>query len=87
MSWWIWAIAGAALMALELTLPTGFVLISLGIGAFVAALAAAAGILPYWMDWIVFGAASIASVFAVRAAGLGTGTNGKELSDLIGELA
>lgn len=91
MDWWIWAIAGAALMALELTLPTGFVLISFGVGAIAAALAAATGILPHWMEWAVFGAVSIASVFGLRAAGLGP-SRGRpiahtELSDLIGEVA
>ncbi|WP_333656469.1 NfeD family protein [Dissulfurispira sp.] len=86
---YIWAIAGIALMAVEMVFPT-FVTLFLGIGAICAALTSWAGITPHLPgQLIVFSSASLLTMLFFRNAAkkmFGKKTNA-EYSEYIGEKA
>ena len=66
MSWWIWVLAGFALLAIEMastTLHVGF----FGLGAFVEGLLVAMGIAgPLWAQILTFTLVSLVALFFVR---------------------
>jgi membrane protein implicated in regulation of membrane protease activity len=68
MSWWLWLIAGAALLALELfVIDAQFYLVFLGISAALVGLIGLAGVeLPAWVNWLVFALLSLVTMVAFR---------------------
>ena len=67
LTWWLWLVAGSALLALEIVTPGGFYVFFFGIGAIVVGLLAVAGIAgPPWMQWLLFGLISIAALALFR---------------------
>jgi membrane protein implicated in regulation of membrane protease activity len=65
MAWWLWAIAGIALLAVELSAPGGLFALFFGIGALAVAPLAAFGLGPVW-QWLLFSAISLASLALLR---------------------
>jgi inner membrane protein len=66
-TWWMWLIAGSALLVLEIITPGGFYVLFFGIGAIVVGLLAALGLAgPPWMQWLLFAAISILALAFFR---------------------
>jgi inner membrane protein len=66
MAWWIWALAGIALLALEIATPGGFVALFFAAGALLVAPLAAFGLGAVW-QWLLFSAVSLASLALLRS--------------------
>lgn len=65
MSWWLWVLAGLALLAVELMTPGGFYALFFGVGALCTAVFAAAG-LGATGQWFVFTALSLVLLASLR---------------------
>jgi membrane protein implicated in regulation of membrane protease activity len=68
MSWWLWLILGAALLALELfVIDAQFYLVFLGVSAaLVGLLDLAGGDFPPWVNWLIFAVLALATTFGFR---------------------
>ena len=68
MPWWGWMAVGALLLVAELTfVDLEFYLVFLGLSALTTGMLELAGIpLPFWMQWLVFGALAIGSLVIFR---------------------
>jgi inner membrane protein len=67
MQWWHWAVLGLVLGLLELATPGGFFILFFGIGAMLVALLSLFGIAgPLWVQWVLFGAFSVVTLFFFR---------------------
>ena len=67
MDWWIWVLAGFALLAVEAALPGGFYVFFFGVGALaVGLLAALAGAETLWLQGVLFTALSVVSLLCFR---------------------
>ena len=68
MPWWGWMAVGALLLVAELTfVDLEFYLVFLGLSALITGMLELAGIaLPFWMQWLVFGALAIGSLVIFR---------------------
>jgi membrane protein implicated in regulation of membrane protease activity len=67
MAWWMWALAGIALLGLEVATPGGLVALFFAAGALVVAPLAALGLPAIW-QWLVFSAVSLLSLALLRRA-------------------
>ncbi|HET9554554.1 MAG TPA: NfeD family protein [Anaeromyxobacteraceae bacterium] len=65
MSWWLWILAGIALLAFEVATPGGLFALFFGVGALLVAPLAAAGLSPTW-QWLAFSVLSIVGLAALR---------------------
>lgn len=90
MEWWIWAVAGFVLLALELASPGGFYLFFFGCAALaVGLLAALGGPQALWLQGVLFTSLSVAAVLFFRpliARQLRRGPS-DAVDDLVGERA
>ena len=70
MTWWGWLILGAFLFGSEIVaIDAQFYLVFLGLSATLVGLADLAGIaMPEWLQWLVFAALSLISMFTFRAS-------------------
>ena len=67
MQWWHWALLGLVLGLLELATPGGFFILFFGIGALLVSLLSLIGIGgPLWLQWVLFGALSVVTLFFFR---------------------
>ena len=68
MPWWGWITVGALLLVAELTVvDLDFYLVFLGISALLVGGAELAGFaMPFWLQWVVFGSLSLASLVFFR---------------------
>src|SRR4029453_6376379 len=67
MQWWHWAVLGLVLALFELATPGGFFILFFGIGALlvgVLSLLRVAG--PLGLQWVLFGAFSVVTLFFFR---------------------
>ena len=68
MTWWGWVIAGAILLAAELSLVNAqFYLVFIGSAAILVGLATLALPLPEWLQWGLFAALAIVSMVTFRS--------------------
>lgn len=89
--WWLWAILGLALAALELSTPGGFYLLFFGVGALAVAMLTAAGAIGATLPQLLwFSILSVAASLLFRrrlvemfTAATATG----EIDSLVGEIA
>lgn len=63
---WYWFVAGFGLLAVEMLLPTGFVLMWMGISAIVVGVIAWLAPTPWTVELVLFGVLSIVCFFAYR---------------------
>ena len=90
MEWWIWVVAGFALLALELASPGGFYLFFFGCAALAVGLLAAPGwAQPLWLQGVLFTGLSVAAVafFRPLLARQLRGGASEAVEDLVGERA
>lgn len=67
MEWWIWILAGLALMAVEVIIPGGIILLFFGAAAMVVGVLTWLGIGgPQWMQWALFSVLSVVSLLTLR---------------------
>jgi inner membrane protein len=67
MQWWHWAVLGLVLGLLELATPGGFFILFFGIGALLVAVLSLLGVAgPLWVQWVLFGAFSVVTLFFFR---------------------
>jgi membrane protein implicated in regulation of membrane protease activity len=65
MAWWLWALMGIFLLVVEISTPGGLFALFFGIGAFVIAPMAAAGMSPT-AQWALFTVVSVALLLTLR---------------------
>src|SRR5262245_66673292 len=67
MMWWLWLVAGIALLALEMLTPGGFFTIFFGVSALVVGVLARFGLAgPPWLQWVLFSVLSVVSLLLFR---------------------
>jgi membrane protein implicated in regulation of membrane protease activity len=67
MMWWLWLVAGIALLAIEMLTPGGFFTIFFGVSAVLVGLLARLGLAgPPWMQWVLFSVLSVVSLLLFR---------------------
>ena len=67
MEWWIWVLAGFALLAFEVVSPGGFYVFFFGSGALAVGLLAALGVAEtLWLQGVLFAALSVVSLLCFR---------------------
>jgi membrane protein implicated in regulation of membrane protease activity len=67
MLWWMWVLAGLALLVAELATPGGFFLFFFGLSALAVALLSVLGFAP-WVQWLVFPVLAVLGVVFFRGA-------------------
>jgi len=70
MTWWAWMILGAFLFGAELlAIDAQFYLVFIGLSAALVGISMAFGIsMPEWVQWLLFAALSLVSMFTFRKA-------------------
>ncbi|HYC56127.1 MAG TPA: NfeD family protein [Candidatus Binatia bacterium] len=89
-AWWIWAILGLSLAALELATPGGFYLLFFGVGALLVSLLTWAGLVEATLPQLLwFSTLSVLATVLFRKRLVdGLGTREPEASDsMVGEVA
>ena len=67
MGWWIWILIGLGLLAVEVIVPGGIILLFFGAAAIVVGTFVLLGIGgPVWFQWAMFSALSVASLLTLR---------------------
>ena len=67
MPWWTWMLFGAALLAVEISIPGSFFVIFFGIAAVaVGALVGLGALAEDWLQWLLFSVISVGSLLAFR---------------------
>ena len=67
MGWWIWILVGLGLLAVEVIVPGGIILLFFGAAAIVVGTFVLLGIGgPVWFQWAMFSALSVASLLTLR---------------------
>jgi len=92
MDWWVWILAGFALLGLELMTPGGFFVLFFGLGALAVGILVAVGAAgPLWAQCLWFSALSIGSLALLRSRLRsllqGSVGHGVGVETLVGEVA
>jgi membrane protein implicated in regulation of membrane protease activity len=67
LSWWLWLLLGFLLFAIEVLTPGGFFVFFFGVGAIIVALLTAFDLAgPPWLQWLLFGGISVATLLLFR---------------------
>ena len=68
MAWWLWFVAGVALLGVELFTPGGFFVFFFGIAAIVVGALVGIGLIEAdWIEWLAFSLLSIVFLLLFRA--------------------
>jgi len=91
MAWWLWVLAGLALVALEMITPGGFFAIFFAISALLLGVLTRLGWAgPEWMQWLLFSVLSILGLLVFRKPlmkALKLGGTGRVVDAMTGESA
>ena len=67
MTWWMWLVLGLVLLAGEIVVPGGIILLFFGVAAMIVGALAAGGLDgPAWFQWLLFSGISIVSLLTLR---------------------
>jgi len=67
MTWWIWMLLGFALLAVEVVIPGGIIMLFFGASAMIVGALVALGVGgPLWFQALLFSAMSVVSLFTLR---------------------
>ena len=67
MTWWMWLVLGLVLLAGEVIVPGGIILLFFGVAAMIVGALAAGGLDgPAWFQWLLFSGISIVSLLTLR---------------------
>jgi membrane protein implicated in regulation of membrane protease activity len=89
MEWWIWFLAGLALLGVELFTPGGFYLLFFGLAAFGVGILDAAGlVVALWVQVLLFAIFSVVGILLLRrtlVVRFGRSLPAREIDSLVGE--
>lgn len=87
MTWWIWILAGLALLVVEVLIPGGILMVFFGVSALIVGALVALGLGgPLWLQLLVFTVLSVVSLLTLRGPVLKRMHAGPEVSDSIDSL-
>ncbi len=87
MMWWIWVLAGLALLGLEALVPGGIIMVFFGVAALLAGGLVAIGMGgPLWFQSLLFSVVSIVSLLTLRNPILRRMNRGTDKSESIDSL-
>ena len=87
MTWWIWIIFGLLLLAAEVMVPGGIIMLFFGAAALIVGLLVALGLGgPIWLQWALFSVVSVVSLLALRGPILRRMSSSPEQGDSIDSL-
>ena len=87
MTWWIWIIFGLLLLAAEVMVPGGIIMLFFGAAALIVGLLVALGLGgPIWLQWALFSVVSVVSLLALRGPILRRMSSSPERGDSIDSL-
>ncbi len=67
MTWWIWILVGLALLAVEVAIPGGIIMVFFGVSAMIVGILVALGVGgPLWVQALLFSVLSVVSLLALR---------------------
>ena len=67
MDWWLWILAGLALMGVEILIPGLVVFLFFGAAALILGLLQGIGLAgPVWLQWLLFSVLSVVSLMTLR---------------------
>ena len=67
MAWWIWILVGLALLAVEVAIPGGIIMLFFGVSAMIVGVLVALGVGgPLWLQALLFSALSVVSLLTLR---------------------
>ncbi|MCZ6506541.1 MAG: NfeD family protein [Acidobacteria bacterium] len=67
MEWWLWVMAGLALLALEVMIPGTIIFLFFGAAAIILGVLVKLGIVgSIWVQWVLFSLLSVISLMALR---------------------
>ena len=92
MTWWIWILIGLALLAVEVAIPGGIIMLFFGVSAMIVGALVAIGIGgPLWFQTVLFSVLSIVLLLTLRGPILrrmkATGAAAGEIDSIAGEQA
>ena len=92
MTWWIWILAGLALLALEVATAGGIILLFFGVSAMIVGALVALGIGgPLWFQALLFSVLSVVSLLTLRGPILqrmnSKGGSAEEVDAIVGKQA
>ncbi len=92
MTWWIWILAGLALLALEVATAGGIILLFFGVSAMIVGALIALGIGgPLWFQALLFSVLSVVSLLTLRGPILqrmnSKGGSAEEVDAIVGKQA
>ncbi len=90
MAWWVWALVGLVLLAIEIVTPGGFFVIFFGLAALAVGVLVGIGAGgPDWMQWLLFSVLAVGSLvlFRGRLVDRFRDGSGPSPSNLVGEIA
>lgn len=84
MTWWIWILLGLALLAVEVAIPGGIIMLFFGVSAIIVGLLVALGVGgPLWFQALLFSVLSVVSLLTLRGPILRRMTPSDGLTDQI----
>ena len=67
MTWWIWILVGLALLAVEIAIPGGIIMLFFGVSAMIVGVLVALGVGgPLWFQVLLFSVLSVVSLLTLR---------------------
>jgi len=67
MTWWIWILLGLALLAVEIAIPGGIIMLFFGVSAMIVGVLVALGVGgPLWFQAVLFSVLSVVSLLTLR---------------------
>ena len=88
MSWWIWILSGLALLAIEIAIPGGIILLFFGVSAMIVGLLVVLGVGgPPWFQAVMFSVMSVVSLLTLRGPILRRMTSTDAAADSIDSFA
>jgi membrane protein implicated in regulation of membrane protease activity len=92
MTWWIWILLGLALLAVEIAIPGGIIMLFFGVSAMIVGVLVALGVGgPLWFQAVLFSVLSVVSLLTLRGPILrrmkSTGVSDDQVDSIAGEQA
>ncbi len=67
MTWWIWILSGLALLAVEIVIPGGIIMLFFGVSAMIVGVLVVLGVGgPLWFQAVLFSLLSVGSLLTLR---------------------
>ena len=88
MTWWIWILVGLALLALEVAIPGGIIMLFFGASALIVGVLVALGVGgPLWFQALLFSGLSVVSLLTLRGPILRRMNSADDLADPVDSIA